>query len=194
MSKKKEVEPELTEEELQELSDAADQEQAEIDAAIQQQDGQNQYFEDELGDGSSQAISSYVDNDVGFHLEINDTQAHRYEETDDKGNVTLPFADINRDYSNANLERNEIEQIRLLNKLHQICMDLGATGSSRWILRNIFAMQATSRSRNGFERKMTVSQFTHGSMKSEQKTLEDKPSSFLMFSRKKKSSGGGGYN
>jgi len=189
MSREQEPDPEYTDEELQQISDDADKEE------LQElnEEKRNQFFED-ANDGSNQSIPGYVDNDLGFHLEINNTQASRFEVEDAEGNIKTPYADINRDYSNANLERNEIEQIRIFNTLYQLCGDIKAKESGGWVLRKIYAMIATSRSRNGFERKMTVSQFTHGSMKSEQKNVDEKPSSFLMFAKKKKSSGGGGYN
>lgn len=182
-----EPEPEFTEEELQKLSDEADEQER-----SEQLNELTENFEDNT-DGAARSIPNYIDNDLGFHLEINDTQAHRYEKVDAEGNITYPFADINRDYSNSNLVGSEIDQIRIFNTLLQLCKDIGAEDAGVWVERKIFAMIATSRGRNGFERRMTVSQFTHGSMKSENKTIEDKPSSFLLWAKKKKSGNSGEY-
>ena len=174
---------EMSEEELQLLSEKIDKEQEDAQKSEAETDGE--YFEKE--DPMTENIPSYIDNDLGFHLEINDMHAQRFK---GEGGEELPYKDFTRDYSNANLNNVEVEQLRLYSKLLQLCKDLGAKEAASWVLRSIFSILATSRGKNGFERRMTVSQFTHGSMKSEQRMFEDKPSSFLMFARKKKSGGG----
>ncbi len=173
----------MSEEELQLLSEKIDKEQEDAQKSEAETDGE--YFEKE--DPMTENIPSYIDNDLGFHLEINDMHAQRFK---GEGGEELPYKDFTRDYSNANLNNVEVEQLRLYSKLLQLCKDLGAKEAASWVLRSIFSILATSRGKNGFERRMTVSQFTHGSMKSEQRMFEDKPSSFLMFARKKKGGGG----
>lgn len=179
----------MSDEEIARLSEEIDREQAEIDAENAAGEGDSQYFEPD--DPMTAQLPNYIDNDLGFHLEINDMHARRFMVEKSDGGEDQPFKDFTRDYSNANLEKVEVEHLRVLNKLYQLCVDLKAMDAASWVLRNIYAILATSRGKNGFERRMTVSQFTHGSMKSEQKTFEDKPSSFLMWARKKKSSTGG---
>ncbi len=176
----------MSEEELLLLSEKIDKEQE--DAQKSEVETDQEYFEKE--DPMSGNIPSYIDNDLGFHLEINDMHAQRFKVENNEGGEELPYKDFTRDYSNANLNNVEIEQLRLYSKLLQLCKDLGAKEAASWVLRNIFSILATSRAKNGFERRMTVSQFTHGNMKSEHRTFDAKPSGFLMWARKKKGGGG----
>lgn len=129
--------------------------------------------------------SDYPESALDFHLEINDVTSSRVVIDNKKR-----FDDLNRDYSNSNLNESELRQLRNLNLLYELCIDIGAEKSKVWTLRKIYAILNTARSKNGFERKMTVSQFRSGSLKTEQ-SFEDKGSSkFMLFGGKKKSKGG----
>lgn len=129
--------------------------------------------------------AAYPETPLDFHLAINDVSANKF-----SLNGRDFVDDLLRDYSNANLDKFELAQIRLYNDLLMIVRDVGAVGkdsSEELILRRIFAMLASSKSKNGFERKMTVSQFTHGTMQSNQNIRESSGSRFLMFGKKKRS-------
>ncbi|KKN65091.1 hypothetical protein LCGC14_0484790 [marine sediment metagenome] len=138
-------------------------------------------------------VANYIETPLDFHLEINDVQASKYEVGEGK-NKRKPFKDMIRDYSNANLDYTELWQLRMYNDLYELCLDIGANESSVWVLRKIYSILNTSRSKFGFERKMTVSQYTHGSIKQDQTFSDNRGSGFLFFGKKKKSGfvGGGG--
>ena len=139
------------------------------------------FQEGSVESGDDEGQRGYVEDAISFHLKINDTAASSYE-IDGK----RPFADIIRDYSNSNLDKVELFQLRILNKLYELCKEIKAYGSAQWVLRDIFTILNTSRGKNGFERRMTVSQFTHGTVKQEQTMRQDRPSGLLSFNRKKK--------
>ena len=146
--------------------------------------GMDEFFQEgsvESGGGGDEK-RGYVEDAISFHLEINDTAASKYEV-----NGKTPFADLIRDYSNSNLDKVELFQLRILNKLYELCLEIKAQGSAQWVLRDIYTILNTSRGKNGFERRMTVSQFTHGTVKQEQTMKQERPSGLLNF-RKKKSS------
>ncbi|KKL47676.1 hypothetical protein LCGC14_2333190, partial [marine sediment metagenome] len=65
---------EMSEEELQLLSEKIDKEQEDAQKSEAETDGE--YFEKE--DPMTENIPSYIDNDLGFHLEINDMHAQRF--------------------------------------------------------------------------------------------------------------------
>lgn len=145
-----------------------------------------------------QKIENYIENPLEFHLEINDVQASKIEvPTADGKGVVRPFKDLIRDYSNANLNSIELYQVRLYNDLYELCLDIGANESAMWVLRKIYAILATSRAKGGFERRMTVTQFSHGTMKQDQTLSDNRGSGFLFFGKKKSGKGsaqGGGFD
>ena len=144
------------------------------------------FFQEGSVESGGEGQRGYVEDAISFHLEINDTAASKYTTADGK----RPFSDLIRDYSNSNLDKVELFQLRILNKLYELCLEINATGSAQWVLRDIFTILNTSRGKGGFERRMTVSQITHGSMKQDNIVRQDKPSGLLSFNRKKKGSGG----
>lgn len=156
---------------------------------VSEGDGLDEFFQEGSVESGGDGQRGYVEDAISFHLEINNAAASQYEVNGER-----PFSDIIRDYPNSNLDAKELFQIRLLNKLYDLCLEIKADGAALWVLRDIYAILNTSRGKNGFERRMTVSQISHGSMRHEQTMKQDRPSSFLSFNRKKKSSGFGEYN
>ena len=155
---------------------------------------QKKYNRDDFFDPPKQnddSMSNYVETPLDFHLEINDVQASKVQIGEGE-NARKPFADMIRDYSNANLNYAELFQLRMYNDLYVLCQDIGANESSIWVLRKIYSILNTSRSKFGFERKMTVSQFTHGTIKQDQSFTDNRASGFLFFGKKKKTAFVGG--
>ncbi len=148
----------------------------------------NQYFMEGPKNGSA-GQDRYPESALDFHLTINEVAASKV--VDDEGK--LRFKDFTRDYSNSNLDRFELHQLRQLNMLFEICKEIGAKESAWWVQRKINAILNTSRAKNGFERRMTVSQFNSSQVKHDQTFKEGGSSKFLLFGKKKSRPAPGGF-